>query len=201
MKITGLISLRVLAFLLLAPVCWAGPSSPSVAVHPAPTNTMDTVETLTAELTRMRAEQQKAWATINANNPFSSGLSPGGVQAGTGPFAQINHLLSQPAIQAYMRFFNSPAFSKGYEQVVHSPNRMMLLYSELGLFVLLLILRAWRYSKCVHWAAKLWVRIWTLGLFWICAIVVVPWVVLGDPYYQVLVGAIDVFSSYARSGS
>jgi hypothetical protein len=171
-----------------APAAYANPSAPQGQVA---TNGDDDA---VIELTRLRAEQQKAWETINGNNPLSASFGTGvpGTSAGTGPFEQINKILSQPAVQAYMKFFTNPIFSKGVDQIIKSPQRMTLLYVEIGLVVFMLIFRAWRFSKSTHWVGRLWTKIWTLVLFWLLALVAVPWAVLGDPYYQTIRGALDV---------
>jgi hypothetical protein len=137
-----------------------------------------------AELIRLRAEQSKAYESLNALNPFSEsyGKIQGAVTAATGPVAQLQKLLSQPAVQGYLKLFSSPAFSQGVDQVLKSPSRMTLLYAELGWIVFMLIFRAWRFSKSTHWAARLWTRFWTF--------------VLGEPYIQTVSGMIEVLARH-----
>ena len=117
-----------------------------------------------AELARPRIEQQKAWETLNNLNPLGIDYQKGakGVAAGTGPFEQLNKILSQPAVQAYLRFFTNPVFSKGFDQIINSPQRMTLLYAELGFVVFMMLFRAWRFSKSSALDQRLWTRLWTL---------------------------------------
>jgi hypothetical protein len=170
--------------------------APGNAAAPAPApSSPSSGDDAVDELTRLRAEQQKAWETINGNNPLSAGFGQGsgGVGAGTGPFEQINKILSQPAVQGYLKFFTNPAFSKGVDQIMNSPQRMTLLYVEIGFAVFMLIFRAWRFSKSAGWAGRLWTKVWTFAFYWVGSLIVVPWAVLGDPYYQTIRGALEVF--------
>ena len=141
------------------------------------------------EALRLRVEQQKAYQSLNNVNPMSTEYDPNsGVTAGTGPAGDFQRLLAQPAVQSYLKIFSNPVFSKGVDQVLKSPRRMELLYAELGFIVFMIIFRAWRFSKCTHWTGKLWTSIWTFGFFWVGSGVLVPWLVLGEAYTQLMSG-------------
>jgi hypothetical protein len=150
------------------------------------------------EAERARAELQKAYEQINAMNPLSATYGKG-LPAGASdipadsPIANMQRLLSNPAVQGYLKFFSNPFFSKGLEQIMNSPKRANLAYGELGLILFVLVLRAWRQAKANHWLKRLWVSVWTTGVYLAGASVVVPWLILGDPYYETLKGAFLVW--------
>ncbi len=147
-----------------------------------------------AEIQKLNEEQQKAFGAINALNPMSAqygkpGAPPQNLPAG---MEQLQKLLNHPATKSYLRLFSSPEFSQGTEQLVNHPKRMYLVYFEVGWLVIFLILRSWRLSRTNHWFKKLWVKTWTLLLFWVIGVGVVPWFVFGDIYSKTLSGFVEV---------
>lgn len=144
-----------------------------------------------AELARARAEARKAYESINRSNPMSGDFAPGSEPvpgSPQDPLAKLQTILSHPAVRGYLSLFSDPAFAQAVEQVMGSPERLHLLYAEIGFALFMLVFRAWRFSKCTHWARRLWTNAWTFGLYWAGAVAAVPCVVIGKPYYRMLAG-------------
>jgi hypothetical protein len=170
---------------------------PSTRAQAAPA--AGTVEDVAAEIEREKAAQTAAWAGLNNLNPFNPDAGKNPAVAGQpGPFEQLNRLLSQPAVQGYLKLFSNPTFARGVDQIIQSPRRMTLLYVQLGFIVFMMFFRAWRFSKTTSWIKKLWTQFWTFVMFWAGAVVVIPWVVLGDPYFQTMAGLLDVLLTSMR---
>lgn len=173
-----------------------GGGSPPVPIPSSRAQAVPAAATAEAELEQLRAAQQNSWSGINNLNPFSAeaGKKPAAsVAVLPGPFEQLTQLLNQPAVQGYLKLFSNPTFSKGIDEVIKSPRRMTLLYAQIGFIVFMMFFRAWRFSKSTHWIKKLWTQLWTFGLFWIGAVVVIPWAILGDAYYNTIAGLLDVW--------
>ncbi|MGZ3689042.1 MAG: hypothetical protein ACXVBW_12125 [Bdellovibrionota bacterium] len=154
-----------------------------------------------SELVKKQAEDQKAYGSLNNLNPMSADYGkmaalPGNpAVAPTGPIGQLYKLLSNPAVQGYLKFFNNPVFSAGAEQIMKHPNRMVLLYVEAGWMLFMFIFRTWRLSKLSvsRWGAILWVNFWTFCLFVGAGIVAIPYAVLGEAYMNLMTGALSTW--------
>ncbi|MGK5086822.1 hypothetical protein WDW86_04635, partial [Bdellovibrionota bacterium FG-2] len=146
------------------------------------------------ELQKINEERQKTFNSINALNPMSTQYGKPGAAPQNMPavMESLQKLLNHPATKSYLKLFSSPEFSQGTEQLVNHPNRMNLIYFQGAWLVIFLILRAWRLSRANHWAKKLWVKTWTLILFLVIGVGVVPWFVFGDAYSKTLSGFIEV---------
>jgi len=189
-----------LSVVSLAALIAIAPLSTVARANP-PSSASDDVE----QIARQRQENLKAYEALNQVNPFSSeygkGPAPGSPQAGSsipqnGPMAALQKTLSNPAVQAYLKFFTSPKFSQAAEQIMNSPHRNTLIYFQIAWLILIFIYRAWRLSKiaAAKWGQMLWFRFHTAVGYLAGAIVFVPWMILGDPYYKLLAGAWEVWS-------
>jgi hypothetical protein len=145
------------------------------------------------ELTRSRAEMQKAYDQLNNMNPLSADYQKTApVTAATGPFADLNRLLSQPAVQGYLKFWSNPVFAKAVDEVMKHPNRNWVLYGEIGWVLFMLFLRTWRLARAKSVIAKVYANLWTFMLFWVGALILVPWGAIGKPYYDLVTSAAEV---------
>jgi hypothetical protein len=153
------------------------------------------------ELMQQKLKQQAAYDQLNQNNPFSNQFG----QAPTGPNPQLNpelaaklafvqRMLASPATQAFLGFFSSPVFTSAVEQILKSPNRMALLYTQAGWFVFLLLFRAWRSSKLAgkSWYWGLWLNLWTSVVYSAVAAVVIPTFWLGSAYTDIVKGVYNI---------
>jgi hypothetical protein len=159
----------------------------------------NSTEDSAAELIRIHDQQKKAYQQLNNLNPFSAEYQkdPAGAAAATGPLAQITQLLAQPAVQGYLRFFQNPVFAEAIDQILKSPRRNIVLYSELGWIVFMLLLRTWRMSRSTRFFAHLWTNFWTFALFWGGAAAAVPAAILGAPYVNLVTSAVSVLTAPA----
>jgi hypothetical protein len=174
----------------VSPLPGASQLSPAGAHSPQPGGTSD--DDPAAELMKVREQQLKAYGSINSSNPLSADFAGVGNLPKDGPFGKLAGILSNPAVQAYLQFFSNPAFSDGMSKIVQSPNRLNLLYGEVGLFLFMIIFRAWRFAKADHWAKKLWTNLWTFVMGIVLA-AALP-VVLIDGYLQTLQGLFEYFT-------
>lgn len=167
---------RSLAVLLLT----ALPLAPAIAAD-------DAVEELNRDLEARRSQIE----ALNRANPMSESYHPGAAApptsaASAAQVEKIQQLLSNPAVQGYLSLFSNPSFTSGIEQVMKSPNRMNLLYAEIGLFVFMLVFRAWRMSKPSKWYGRMWTNAWTFGMGWGLSALVLPSLIIGPGYVAVL---------------
>jgi hypothetical protein len=62
------------------------------------------------------------------------------------------------------------------------PNRNMVLWANLGFFIFMILVKAWRQAKCRNWFTKLLVGFGFTIFTWIGMGFLVPWIVLGSSY-------------------
>lgn len=175
--------------------------------HPAQSS--DGAEADVQELQHSSNQYRKVFQDLNRLNPMSADYQPNAVPPGgaavpgasalgggaggdalSGPAAQLQKLLSNPAVQGYLRFFNSPSFAQGAHVIAESPKRKTLFWVE-GIWLLLMFFsRSWRLSKLAtsNWGQVLWVNGTHFVLMWGGALIAIPWILFGEPYRQVLVG-------------
>ncbi len=151
------------------------------------------------ELQKTLEEQGKPYQAINNLNPFSDDYgktdplthtnSSGAVVVSSQSakqLAQLQKLLSTPVVHGYLSLFSKPVLSSGINKVIKRPNRKILLYSEIGLLLCMIVFRAWRQSKAKHWYRKLWITFYCLVLGMGLGVFVVPAVVMGRSYFGTL---------------
>jgi len=164
---------------------------PSTVQTAAPEPDLQTLLEERAQMIRDEAEKLKK---LNSLNPFSDDYGKASFntqEIGSGPWSSIHRLLSQPAVQAYLKLFSNPEFTAGINQIIQSPNRMQLLYTEIGWLIFLMVFRSWRTSRFTHWASRLWIRVYCFCGYWAGAVIVIPWILLGQPYAQLIKGIIE----------
>lgn len=160
------------------------------------------------DLNKSLQERAEFYNKLNAANPMSDQYGKGTAPTGPGAVsfqgkapsaseARLLQVLSSPAVQGYLRLFSSQAFSRGIDEVIKSPNRALLAYAELGLLLFMIVFRAWRFSKCRHWFAKLWANAWTLAMGIALSVGVVPSIVIGQGYVSMLQGVLELMQKPA----
>jgi hypothetical protein len=87
--------------------------------------------------------------------------------------------------------FQNEKFYSGFLGIVKHPNLKFLLYLEIGLIIFIIILRTWRLSLVTHWLGRFSVNTTTTILYWACAAGLIPFMVLGDSYIDILSGIIE----------
>lgn len=153
------------------------------------------------EIRDLEAQKKAAVESLNRYNPFSPDYGKAKDAHAynipippNSPYASIEKFLSNRGVQAFLRFFSSPGFAQGIEQILNSPNRLYVLYAEAAWFLALILFRAWRLSRLSssNWVKILWLNLWTFAVYIVGCTAIIPWVFLGDPYYHVLKGIIEV---------
>lgn len=66
-------------------------------------------------------------------------------------------------------------------------------WSQLGMLLGCLLLRAVLLARTFHWARRLWVDVWTTGVLLLGLLVVVPLVTIGEPYRKITKTAWDLY--------
>jgi hypothetical protein len=146
-----------------------------------------------AELVKIKENQQGVYNSLNQSNPFSTTFgtqdpnAPGGLPENSG-LATIQRVLASPMTQGMLKAFSNPALANSVDQIYKSPKRMILLYCEIGWFFLIILFRAWRSSKLgsANWFQKIWLSLWTSLAFCAGSSILLPWMVLGEPYSRIL---------------
>jgi hypothetical protein len=144
---------------------------------------------------------------VDAMNPLSqnfgkitgSVVRSGGGQTTVVPSAHIQTFRRglRVAYEGADRALTNPVFMQSAEAIIMSPSRANLIYGQILLIGLIFLLRYWRFKKAESWYGRIWTNLWTGGLYWVGAIVVVPWVVLGQPYYQAVTSLIAMWTKGA----
>jgi hypothetical protein len=142
------------------------------------------IEDTTQELMKIRQEQQKAYDSIMKNfslsNPFGTENSS--------QIERIRNFFNKPTVRALYRFFSSPQFMQAGGKIVQHPHKVYIFYAELTLFLFLALYRAWRTSLIPKssWLRTLWLHLYTSVLYLGLAVTIIPWMVFGEPYRQIL---------------
>jgi hypothetical protein len=121
--------------------------------------------------------------------PVPANVSP---PSDRGLAEQLNRILQRRPVRLYLKLVADPGFSSGLEELSKNADWLKLLYAQLGLLLAIGLIRAWRLSKTTLWYWHLWTRTWTRGLFWGLSLVVLPGVILGEPFFRILRGIWDV---------
>ena len=100
--------------------------------------------------------------------------------------AKLQALLANPWVQRYLKLYQDVKFQNALADVMKNPNRMNLLYAEMGLVFFLFIFRTWRSSKVKGFMGALWLKAWTFLLFVVLSSVVLPSFMLGDRYTEII---------------
>jgi hypothetical protein len=115
------------------------------------------------------------------------------IQAKAGPqippaIAKLEQTLSHPSLQSMTRVLTNPVFVQKLNEIAYHPNRMNLLYFEVGWFIFFLVFKAWRLSRLGpgKWMASLWFRLWASFLYMGVSSFAIPVLVLGKPYMELL---------------
>ena len=78
---------------------------------------------------------------------------------------------------------NDDRFLKSAEMLWKSENRNKMLFIQLGWFVLMVLLKAWRKSKASHWFMKILIGLFFRILTWVGIVYAIPAIVMGEPFF------------------
>ena len=148
-----------------------------------------------AEISQDLEQYTKTLNSMNQLNPASEqfGKMTGSGTPMLGDSAeQLEKLLSSSNAQKWIAVISDSRLRASAEALANSPRRMTLIYAEIGWFIVLLVFRAWRFSKVVKWYRRLWVSAYSLGLYWLGSAYLLPWLVFGEDYRQLVFGLIRI---------
>lgn len=75
----------------------------------------------------------------------------------------------------------------------HKSNWPLFWWSQLGAFLLVILLRSWLQSRTTKYFRRLWADLWTTGLYLFLLFVAVPMVTIGEPYRKIAKAAWDIY--------
>lgn len=179
-------------------IIW-GADDPSVQSQKSPNSEETGVP---RELEKNQSEVSRAYDSLNTLNPLSarfgqgnpafSGYHEPGLQKSV---SELQHLLTLPGVQRYLKLISNPAFSRGFDQILKSPQRLPLLYAEIAWLLAMLIFRSWRLSLHTHWFRRFWVRTGCFLIFSVGSVLILPWAILGNSYPQTLLATYQTLTS------
>jgi hypothetical protein len=163
-----------------------------------------------AEIMKRQQAVQQAMGVINNTNPFSDDY---GKNAATVPppgsqtlqfnsenrvmeeqMAKAQAMLSNPFIQGYLKLFSNPEIMKGFQEIMASPNRPLLIYAEIGGLLAVFVFRAWRKSKTQHWFGRFWISLYTSLLWIFVGGALLPSLIIGKVYVDTLSRVVHYFT-------
>ena len=161
------------------------------------------------ELEATHAQMVQVVNELNKSNPFvpPAAQSPQVVQYGqSGQSASPLQLspemaqklefakkyLENPYVQKYMRAFADPAIQKDVTAIMNHPQRLAVLGWEAGWIVVMFIFKAWRLGKAKGLVNTIYTQLWTFALFTFGISFLIPRLVLGEVYAQLVRDMIQV---------
>ena len=107
-----------------------------------------------------------------------------GLEQATGAAEKAGQSPSQldVARKKAMRLASDDRFLQSVGELWNNPNRNTMLLAQLGFFLLMLILKAWRQSRALHWFRKLLIGFAFTVVTWVGLLYVIPLIVLGEAF-------------------
>ena len=88
--------------------------------------------------------------------------------------------------QKALQIVNDPKLVGAIQKLAKHSNIKTLFVTQAVFFVLMLVFRAWRSSRYKSWVGRLWVSFYCTIISWVGLLVVLPLVLLGEPYKIIL---------------
>ena len=144
------------------------------------------------ELRRVQNQKQQTYQGLNQVNPLSAdfGNAPSDGQPVL-PEA-FRKLMENRIFRGLMQLSLDRNFQKNLLAVADHPSRSTLLIFEVMWIIFMLFFRIWRLGKCDLWYEKLWCGTWTMMLMIFGTSIVLPYIVIGDPYMKVVSAILEV---------
>lgn len=151
------------------------------------------------ELVREQNAQKAAYEGLNQVNlmsqNFSKTITPNTASLQNHPLIQtVQKFISLQKVQALLKYLSSPQFLGHFQTIQKNPNKMNLIYAQIGLFLFFILYRAWKSPSLLtgRWIKIIWIRLWTGLVYFALAGFILPWLFLGDSYYQIGVGLFQI---------
>jgi hypothetical protein len=108
---------------------------------------------------------------------------------------EIQHFWSTPGSQFTLTLLADPEFKAATDQMIAANLCSRAVSYELVLILLLWIFRPLRLAKASSWLLRIWTQAWISVVFWVLALVAVPWLVWGQAYLTALK---EIFKAFLR---
>ncbi len=111
----------------------------------------------------------------------------------TDAYRELNR--NYPAIQSALRFLASPELSHATRPLLENPQRMKMLYANIGWLLFFTIFRSWRMSKLTssYWLRTLLFKTWSTLVFFFVSFIIIPYLYLGSPYFKIIADILKHF--------
>lgn len=95
-------------------------------------------------------------------------------------------LLSNPGVRFFMRVFGNRTVMDDVQKVAQHPNRMLLLYCEIGWLITIFLFKIWLFSGKYGMVRRMLASIAVFILYFGVASFLLPVLVIGEPYSRLL---------------
>ncbi len=86
----------------------------------------------------------------------------------------------------FFQLLNNQKFVDSINKIWKHPQRNYVLYTQLGFFIFMIFFKAWRKSKASNLFTGIWVSFYCFVLFWSLSLFLIPSVMFGEPYQEIL---------------
>jgi len=169
----------------------APPAQTPTSVAQAPAAAVDNQDAV-EQVVRERQSYEQAHAGFNNLNPLSSDFqAPGSGQVPPElkqKMEQLQALLGNPAVQGYLKIASDKEVQDGAMGVLQSPDLKKLGLYQLGFLVVFLFARSMWMGRATSLIKRVWVSFSSGIIYFGCASVGLPLLVLGSNYMKILQG-------------
>lgn len=142
-------------------------------------------EQIVEEIQAARQKFQQTYQAINQSNPLSSDFSLTGAPVLKGSLGKVQEVFRSPVVQSYVSLVSRPQVQSKLSELTKHPQTQNLLYTELGFFIVFLILKTWWTSGMRSFFSRLvlktvlWIFYLTLAGF------ALPWYFWGKRFIDI----------------
>jgi hypothetical protein len=153
------------------------------------------------EILKVYTDTTKSLTGINPftgaqqNGQAGNSANPGQIQLSGANIEALQKLVDQPGIRKTVQVVQNPEFLQDLAAFATHPKRAELGYAELAWVLAILMLRSWRLAKTSNWLVHFWISFSNFVLFWIGAVGLLPYIVIGPAYTKLITDAIRLYQS------
>jgi hypothetical protein len=129
------------------------------------------------------------------NGQAGNSANPGQIQFGGANIEALQKLADQPGVRKTVQVVQNPEFLQDLAAFATHPKRNELGYAELAWVLAILMLRSWRLAKTSNWFVHFWISFSNFVLFWVGAVGLLPYIVIGPAYTKLITDAIRLYKS------
>ncbi len=105
-------------------------------------------------------------------------------------YKDIEATWNHPLTQATLAVVGDPQFKAALTELSHQDHLASTLFGYEALWVIVIwTFKSWRLTKVSTWIRRLWVQLWVGTVFWWGALLIVPFIVMGNSF-KVLIGQV-----------